>query len=48
MSWTAAASTLSDNSGWLTIGQASGTVTQPFTDVSLVNVLVDASGLFAR
>jgi uncharacterized protein (TIGR03437 family) len=47
MSWTATATTLSGNSGWLTIDQATrnGTVTQPFTDVSTVNVLVDPAGL---
>ena len=47
MSWTDTATTLSGDSGWLAIDPAtrSGTVTQPFTDVSTVNVLIDPSGL---
>jgi len=47
MSWTAAPTTLSAASGWLAIDPAtrSGTVTQPFTDVSIVNVRIDSSGL---
>jgi BACON domain-containing protein/NHL repeat-containing protein len=46
MGWSAKASTLSGGS-WLSIDQQSGTVATPFTDVSLVNVSVDPSGLKA-
>jgi uncharacterized protein (TIGR03437 family) len=44
MGWSATASTLSGGS-WLSIDQKSGTVSTPFTDVSLANVSIDLSGL---
>ncbi len=44
MGWTATATTLSGGSSWLRIDSASGMVNAP-TDVSLVNVSVDASSL---
>ena len=44
MSWSASAKTLS-NGSWLSIDQSSGTVTAPFTDVSLVNVSVNPARL---
>jgi hypothetical protein len=47
MDWTATVRTLSGGSGWLRVDPASGTVARPFTDVSLVNVSVDASRLTA-
>ncbi|HXP83257.1 MAG TPA: SMP-30/gluconolactonase/LRE family protein [Bryobacteraceae bacterium] len=46
MNWSASANTLSGGS-WLNIDQSSGTVTTPFTDVSLVNGSISASGLSA-
>ena len=44
MSWTAAATTLSGGT-WLQISPSSGTVQQPYLDVSLVNLSVDPSTL---
>jgi uncharacterized protein (TIGR03437 family) len=44
MSWTAATATLSGGN-WLSLSQATGTVTQPFLDVSFVDVSVNAQGL---
>ena len=45
MSWTAAPSTLSGGSTWLSISPASGTVNRPYLDASLINVSVNATGL---
>jgi uncharacterized protein (TIGR03437 family) len=45
MNWTASSQTLSGGNSWLTISPPSGTVTQPYLDVSLVSVAIDASGL---
>ncbi len=47
MNWTAQASTLSGSTSWLSVSPASGTVQQPYLDVSLVNVSVDPTGLSA-
>ena len=47
MSWTASAQTLSGGNNWLNISPTSGTVTQPYLDVSLVNVSIDPTGLTA-
>ncbi len=44
MSWSAIATTLTGGP-WLTISPSSGTVKQPFLDVSIVNVAVDPAGL---
>src|SRR6185436_3943165 len=44
MSWTATASTLTGGD-WLKISPASGTVTRPYLDVSLVSVAIDAATL---
>jgi uncharacterized protein (TIGR03437 family) len=44
MNWTAVVSTLSGGP-WLTIDQSSGTVQTPLSDVSTVNVSVNATGL---
>jgi trimeric autotransporter adhesin len=46
MSWNAAATTLSGGN-WLQISPSTGTVQQPFLDVSLVNVSIDPSNLAA-
>jgi uncharacterized protein (TIGR03437 family) len=43
MNWTASSQTLSGGSNWLTLSATSGTVTQPFLDVDLVNVSIDPS-----
>ncbi len=43
MDWTASVSSLGSTSGWISIDKMRGTVTQPFTDVSFVNVTVDPS-----
>jgi uncharacterized protein (TIGR03437 family) len=47
MNWSATASTLSGGANWLQISPASGTVTQPYLDVSTVNVTIDPTGLAA-
>jgi uncharacterized protein (TIGR03437 family) len=44
MSWTAQATTLS-GSGWLSLSSTSGTVNQPYLDVSFANVTVNAQAL---
>jgi uncharacterized protein (TIGR03437 family) len=45
MNWAVSAQTLSGGSNWLQLSSSSGTVTQPFLDVSLVNVSIDPTGL---
>ncbi len=45
MNWSAMSSTLSGGSNWLQISPASGTVTQPYLDVSTVTVSIDPTGL---
>jgi uncharacterized protein (TIGR03437 family) len=45
MDWSVSAMTLSGGSNWLQVSPSSGTVRQPYLDVSAVNVSVDASGL---
>lgn len=45
MRWNAASSTLSGGGQWLSIGQTSGTLLTPLTDVALLEVRVDATGL---
>ena len=47
LSWTASTTTLSGGAGWLSINQGSGTVAQPYLDVSNVHVQIDASQLAA-
>jgi uncharacterized protein (TIGR03437 family) len=47
MNWTASASTLSGPANWLQIGPTSGTVVQPYLDVSLVSVSVNPNGMSA-
>jgi uncharacterized protein (TIGR03437 family) len=47
MNWTAIANTLSAGSNWLKISPSSGTVVQPYLDVSMVNVSIDPTGLAA-
>jgi uncharacterized protein (TIGR03437 family) len=45
MSWSATASVLSGSANWLKISPASGSVQQPYLDVSTVNVSIDPKGL---
>lgn len=45
MRWNASASTLGGGGPWLSIGQTSGTLATPLTDVALLEVRVDATGL---
>jgi uncharacterized protein (TIGR03437 family) len=47
MNWSATSSTLSGGSNWLQISPGSGTVTEPYLDVSTVTVSIDPTGLAA-
>ena len=47
MSWTAAAQALSGGTQWLSLDKASGTISTPFSDVSVVTVKVNSAGLSA-
>jgi uncharacterized protein (TIGR03437 family) len=47
MNWSATAATLSGGANWLQISPASGTVNQPYSDVSTVTVSIDPTGLAA-
>lgn len=47
MNWTASTMTLSGGAAWLSIDQSSGTVTQQYLDISLINVSINPAGLAA-
>jgi uncharacterized protein (TIGR03437 family) len=47
MGWSATATTLSGGNNWLQLNPSSGTVVQPYLDVSQVNVSIDPTGLAA-
>jgi uncharacterized protein (TIGR03437 family) len=47
MDWSATSNTLSGGSNWLQISPTSGTVTEPYLDVSTVTVSIDPTGLAA-
>jgi uncharacterized protein (TIGR03437 family) len=45
MSWTASSSTVSGGAKWFQLSATSGTVNQPYVDISLIDVVINPNGL---